>query len=140
MNYTKINFLNSLLDIYNLDVTSELIKFLHGEQAVLFHLKHHGKTIPSDISEKLSITKSRMTTIISSLVKKEMIEIKQDKTDFRKKNIKLTKKGLKEIDKIELEILKMFDYYIEKLGIEKLKNLTVLLNETVKIMEGNRND
>lgn len=134
------DFTESLIGIYKLDIIKELTAFLQGEQAVLFALNVTGTIHPSEISEKLNLTRSRTSMIISSLKTKDLINIEEDQTDRRMTNISLNEKGLKQINEKEDEALKIFDYLLDQLGEEKVKSFTTLINETVNIMKGVKNE
>lgn len=135
MNLDK-RFSNSLLNIYNLDIIKYFIRFLQGEQAVLFALYIGNEKHPSKISEKLDITKARMSGIIKSLKEKDMIETKPDLNDKRKTTLFLKVNGRNFIKTKEEEILNVFKYFHQQMGDEKILKLTELLELTSNIMKG----
>lgn len=137
---TKVEFTEALLEIYKLEAITELVAFLQGEQAVLFALSIGGVLYPSQISDKLNLTRSRTSMIISSLKNKGLILLKEDEKDRRRTNVKLSDKGLELITKKQNDVLKLFDYLLRHLGEEKVAKFTALLNETVAIMEGAKNE
>lgn len=128
-------FTNSLLGIYNLEIIKYFIRFLEGEQAVLFSLYIGQENQPSKISEKLDITKARMSSIIRSLKHKNMIETHRDLKDKRKLNLILKKEGREFIKEKELEILNLFNYFQKQMGEDKILQLTKLLEEITIIMK-----
>lgn len=132
---TKEKFIKSLIGIYNLDIINYFMNFLQGEQAVLFALYIGDEHNPSKISEKLGITKSRMSNIITKLLKKDMIETKSDVLDRRKIVINLKESGRKYIKEKEIEILTIFEVFYLKMGETKIKQLSELLEETTLIMK-----
>lgn len=131
----KERFSMSLLGIYNMDFTKQLIQFLQGEQAVLFALSVSGVLNPSDMSDKLGLTRSRMSMILTSLKKKELIDLQTDEKDRRRTNVELTKKGKQFITEKENDVLIYFDTYVDKMGYEKVEHLIKLINETVEHMK-----
>lgn len=132
---TKEKFIKSLIGIYNLDIINYFINFLKGEQAVLFALYIGDEHNPSKISEKLGITKSRMSNIITKLLEKDMIETKSDVLDRRKIVINLKESGRKFIKEKEIEILTIFEIFYLSMGETKIKQLSELLEETTLIMK-----
>lgn len=131
----KHKFTNSLLKIYNLDIINYFVEFLSGEQAVLFSLYINEGTNPSFISEKLNITKSRMSSITKSLIKKDYIEVKKDKLDKRKSILLLKPKGKTFIQNKETTILNIFNKLYEKMGEKKILKLSLLLEEVANTMD-----
>lgn len=132
---TKEKFIKSLIGIYNLDIINYFINFLQGEQAVLFALYIGDEHNPSKISEKLGITKSRMSNIITKLLEKDMVETKSDILDRRKIVINLKESGRKFIKEKEIEILTIFEIFYLSMGETKIKQLSELLEETTLIMK-----
>lgn len=131
----KKNLSDALLGIYELDITQKLTLFLQGEQAVLFALSVAGISNPSIMSAKLGLTRSRMSMILTSLKKKDMIYLETDEEDRRRTNVILTKKGKKFISSKEEEVMSFFDIYIENMGEKKVLQLIDLLNDTVSNMK-----
>lgn len=131
----KYKFSNALLGIYNLDITKMLIQFLQGEQAVLFALSVGGVLNPSDLSDKLGLTRSRMSMILTSLNKKGEIILETDENDRRRTNVTLTKSGRDFVKVKENEVLGFFDFFIDQMGHEKVESLIELINETVSYMK-----
>ena len=131
----KEKFIKSLIGIYNLDIINYFMNFLQGEQAVLFALYIGDEQNPSKISEKLGITKSRMSNIITKLLEKDMIETKSDVLDRRKIVINLKESGRKFIKEKESEILTIFEVFYLSMGETKIKQLSELLEETTLIMK-----
>ena len=132
---TKEKFIKSLIGIYNLDIINYFMNFLQGEQAVLFALYIGDEQNPSKISEKLGITKSRMSNIITKLLEKDMIETKSDVLDRRKIVINWKESGRKFIKEKESEILTIFEVFYLSMGETKIKQLSELLEETTLIMK-----
>lgn len=138
---TKNTFVLALFEIYNLDIINVLLKFLQGEQAVLFAIKYNENLTATDLSKKLAITKSRVTSIISSLVNKNYLKVSKDPSDLRKQKISLTEEGNKFIIEKENEANQLLEHFYLKMGEKDIKVLTKLLFKTAQIMkEVNSND
>lgn len=131
----KENFIKSLIEIYNLEIINFLLEFVQGEQAVLFAMYLSKIDTSSKLAEKLNVTKSRMTFIINNLLKKEYIETYQKDDDKRIKYLNLTNLGTKYIKEKEQMALSVLTIYVDKMGDDKILNLTDLLNDTTKIMK-----
>ena len=132
----KNEFLKSLTNIYNMEMINFFFEFLQGEQAVLFAMKMSGLNTASAISEKLNITKSRMTTIVNNLIKKNFVESMPSPTDGRVKILELKEDGFNFIENKELESLAFLELYMKHMGDQKIIQFTKLLNETAEIMKG----
>ena len=138
---TKNTFVLALFEIYNLDIINVLLKFLQGEQAVLFAIKYNENLTATDLAQKLAITKSRVTSIISSLVNKNYLKVSKDPSDLRKQKISLTEEGNKFIIEKENEANQLLEHFYLKMGEKDIKVLTKLLFKTSQIMkEVNSND
>lgn len=138
---TKNTFVLALFEIYNLDIINVLLKFLQGEQAVLFAIKYNENLTATDLSKKLAITKSRVTSIISSLVNKNYLKVSKNPNDLRKQKISLTEEGNKFIIEKENEANQLLEHFYLKMGEKDIKVLTKLLFKTAQIMkEVNGND
>jgi len=90
------------------------------------------------IAQRLDVAKSRVTKLISGLVRKGLVESIEDPKDARVKLISLTRKGkekCKEIEVFQLEIhekiLSQFDPEERSHIMRALENLTMAM-ETVK--------
>lgn len=130
------NFIEALLNIYNMEHIKFFLEFLQGEQAVLFAIKFSNLKTSSDISEKLGVSKSRLTKVLNNLKRKKYIHFKQSSEDKRYKYIYLTSLGEEYIKTKESTALMIFETYLNKMTSEKIITFTKLLNETVSIMEG----
>lgn len=138
---TKNTFVLALFEIYNLDIINVLLKFLQGEQAVLFAIKYNENLTATDLAQKLAITKSRVTSIISSLVNKNYLKVSKNPNDLRKQKISLTEEGNKFIIEKENEANQILEHFYLKMGEKDIKVLTKLLFKTAQIMkEVNGND
>ena len=132
---TKEQFIMSLLEVYKLEPINVLLAFLHGELAVLFTIKYNEMHLAVDLSKKLDLSKSRLTSIIAGLKRKKFIKITKDELDKRKQIITLTKIGNEFISKKEEMAIEVLNIYFEKMGEEKILTLTSLIEESVKYMK-----
>ena len=134
-NNLKNELIEALLQLYISNQASSIAEMLEGEHAVLSYiLKEEQDVTPTNISIKLGITKSRVTTILNSLHEKELVLLKRKSDDRRKIIVSLTEKGEEDIvSKLVLldnKIVKL----IKELGIEKSTTLIGILNDINQII------
>ncbi|MDL2292842.1 MarR family winged helix-turn-helix transcriptional regulator [Acholeplasma sp. OttesenSCG-928-E16] len=140
MESLKGKLTNSLLNIYRLDFVSTLGDFLYGEQAVLFNLSIIKDSDIGTIGENSNISKSRMSAVIKSLLRKKYITIKNDPKDKRKKIVILSKTGQMYINEKLIEAEQILNDCISKMGKEKTKELIDLLDYMSERMGFNGTD
>ena len=131
---TKNKFTKTLLNIYQLQVTDVFKVFLEGETSVLFLLLSNRDTVltPSQIAEKLGITKGRVTVMLNSLLEKELIEMNVSKEDRRKYEVSLTSKGMKEIGGYMKIADEKVNEILSEIGEDKANELIEILNLIIR--------
>lgn len=134
-NNLKNEFIEALLQLYISNQASSIAEMLEGEHAVLSYiLKEKQDVTPTNISLKLGITKSRVTSILNSLHEKELVLLKRKSDDRRKIIVSLTEKGeeaiVSKLIVLDNKILKL----IEELGVEKSITLIEILNDINQII------
>ena len=124
----------TLYSIYDSDIFAPIMEFLQGETRVLlFLLMNRNKEIyPSDLSEALNVTKQRITSILSSLRKKEFVVMELSKKDRRRMQVFLTYKGKKHIIVKEKIAENLIDTLIDRLGYDNVKQLSTILEMVVR--------
>ena len=130
----------TLKKLMRLPSAADLSGFLEGETAFMLALKHNGDkpNTPSVLSEELNVTKGRITAIINSLSRKDMVRLEKIDGDRRKINVRLTDAGLKFIDAKLESVNKFLGCFIERVGRDKAENLVQLLEYTAKPLEDAR--
>lgn len=128
---------DSLLGIYQLEAINHLKIFLEGEIGLMFLLFQAGNQgmPPTVISEKLQVTKGRVTAMINSLNEKNYIEITMFPDDRRKLLIFLTKEGIAFLSEKMIIGERYFDIMIERIGEHKTIELIDLISEIVDKMK-----
>ena len=128
---------NVLFELYRLDIIKEIAGLLEGEQSVLLALGYYNATTQTEICAITGIAKNRMSAIISSLNKKDMVCVEPHKDDSRKKTVILTKLGQDTIEDKTLlltqNIKRMFGY-LEPSEVDKLIEILE------KIIKGEKNN
>ena len=126
-----------LTKIYGLKITHRLSEFLEGELSVIMTLKEapSQKLHPSELSEKLNISRARMTVLIRKLSAKNLVVVRQSLKDKRRSIVTLSDEGIAHAIKKTDEINLYLSRYLHALGIEDTKRLVSILEKSYHIME-----
>lgn len=130
------NFCNTLKNLVSLPSGRDLSAFLEGETAFLFIIKDFGDkpATPSQLSEELGVTKGRITAIINSLTRKDMVRLEKVDGDRRKVDVRITEKGKNYIDEKLASTNAFLRSFIDKIGRKDAEELMRILNRTVEVM------
>ncbi|HNZ40992.1 MAG TPA: MarR family transcriptional regulator [Clostridia bacterium] len=90
---------------------------------------------PSDLSDKLNLSKSYITAVLNSLEKKELIVRTLDTADRRRLPVRITDKGRQIFDNMAAKELEQTDILVSGLTREKTLNLISLLNQASDILD-----
>ena len=121
---------NILFQILGNKKNANLIESLRGENAVLTYLVHHPEEIhPSELAEKLSLVPGRMTDILKTLEKKDMIRREKDPEDRRRVLVMITPKGIRNVTERREQIRLQYSGLYETLGLENTVKLIELLEK-----------
>ncbi|MCP5100251.1 MAG: MarR family transcriptional regulator [Chloroflexi bacterium] len=93
------------------------------------HVGGHTELNPSEISEKLGVSRNTISSLIRNLETDEFIERKLDKQDRRKFNISLTTKGDKLVQKYTSQHMRTVANCFIALTTEEQDQLSNLLNK-----------
>lgn len=134
------NFCNTLKNLVSLPSVRDLSAFLEGETAFLFIIKDFGDkpATPSQLSEELGVTKGRITAIINSLTRKDMVRLEKVDGDRRKVDVRITEKGKNYIDEKLASTNAFLRSFIDKIGRKDAEELMRILNRTVGVMRDER--
>lgn len=132
----KDKLIESLGKIYYMEAFSQLTEFLQGELYVLHFLsENHSREVnPSMLSDKLHMSRPRITAALSALRKKGYVETEMSVDDRRRILVKLTLEGLNFIEDKQKTVEANIDLFIEGLGEANLSELIRLIELTVDIM------
>lgn len=130
------NFCNTLKNLVSLPSVRDLSAFLEGETAFLFIINDFGDkpATPSQLSEELGVTKGRITAIINSLTRKDMVRLEKVDGDRRKVDVRITEKGKNYIDEKLASTNAFLRSFIDKIGRKDAEELMRILNRTVEVM------
>lgn len=118
---------NYIIYIHN-NKMKNFFKFAQGEKRALLELSlANADILPSNLCQKLGVSKQRITSILNSLYEKKHITINIDETNRRKTNIKLTPIGKKYIDKLSSDVLKELNKTLSKISSEDINKLTEII-------------
>ncbi len=121
---------NILFQIIGNKKNANLIESLRGENAVLTYLVHHPEEIhPSELAEKLSLVPGRMTDILKTLERKDMIRREKDPEDRRRVLVMITPKGIRNVTERREQIRLQYSGLYETLGLENTVKLIELLEK-----------
>ena len=92
----KLELIDSLEKIYYMEAFSQLAEFLQGELYLLRFLSlNKGEEIgPSELSERLHMSRPRVTATISTLRKKGFVNTELDKKDRRRLKVRITRTNM----------------------------------------------
>lgn len=135
------NLLNQLIlsleKVYYMEGFTHLTEFLQGELYILHYMSQNlQKEInPSTLSEKLHMSRPRVTAILNTLKKKGLVETEQDKEDRRRLTVKITEKGLILINDKQAKAKEYFNLFIDSVGEENARELISIINLAVSEMD-----
>ena len=129
--------LTSLYQILELDAFSVLDDFLQGETLLLRALMlSEGRPVnPSDLSDALHLSRSRITAALSALRRKGLVKMRMSEADRRRQDVTLTEEGLAVISEKVGQLNAYFDQLVEGLGGRETHRLIHLIERCVAVME-----
>lgn len=135
----KDELLVAISELFSSDFFVQLTQTQQGEIAVLLFIYRYSEpTNPSLISDCLSISRARVTAIITSLSEKGLVRYEHSKIDRRRLMVVITDKGIEKIkerlDKLENRILNI----LIKLGLERSQTFIDIITEIVNNVEEER--
>ena len=132
----KDKLIDSLGKIYYMEAFSQLTEFLQGELYVLHFLSQNkGMEInPSILSDRLHISRPRITAALTALRNKGYVETEMSEDDRRRILVILTDEGLTFIENKQKNVENNFELFVEGLGEENASELIRLVELTVEIM------
>ncbi|MGI6631738.1 MAG: MarR family winged helix-turn-helix transcriptional regulator [Bacillota bacterium] len=145
MNHLELrNSLTTALSrLYEMEAFSCLAEFLQGELNVLYHLSQSGKSEvnPSILSDKLRVSRSRITAALSSLRRKGYVRMEISEEDRRRMRVILTPEGASFFRKKQIQVEDYFDMLVKGMGEKDVKELIRLINRSIELVgkepEGN---
>lgn len=111
-------------------------KFAEGELAVLQYIAEAGEAVnPSQISDYMTLSRSRVASILSSLRQKNYVDMEIDSADRRKMSVSITAEGKKFFKARRNELSKQIDRFIDALSAENAELFVGCLEQAVRAFE-----
>ena len=105
---------------------------------ILYLQQMEGKSpvTATDLCRKMQLLKSQINKILTSMEKQGLIERVRSENDRRKMEIRLRPEAAEVYMAAHERILKIMEYVCDHLGQEQAQQLTVLLSEAVRAIDG----
>ena len=133
--------MTSLARMYDMEAFSHLAEFLQGELHILHYLSQnsHSEINPSVLSDKLHVSRSRITAALSTLRKKGYVTMEMSENDRRRMKVSLTSDGEAFIRGKQEEVVRYFDVLVDGLGEGNVLDMIRLIELSVGIMDNEEN-
>jgi DNA-binding MarR family transcriptional regulator len=120
-----------------MEAFGQLAEFLQGELYLLrfLALNNDEEIGPSELSERLHMSRPRITATISALRKKSFLVTELDEIDRRRLKVKITEEGIAYIIKKQANVEENFTEFINGIGEKDTRELIRIVDLAVKIME-----
>lgn len=140
-NNLKLHLIESLEKVYYMEAFSQMAEFLQGELYLLKFLaiNRDQEFNPSELSEKLHMSRPRITTAISALRKKNYVTTELDEVDRRRLKIKATENGIAFVMEKQKKVEENFDLFISGIGEKDTLELIRIVDLAAEIM-GNKDN
>ena len=99
-----------------------------------------GEVYASSISEKMHISRARVAVILKKMENKGLVERNPSSNDARIEVLKMTKKGLQELEFLQEGIIQKIIKLIDQLGYEKCNEFFDTAIKIKNILQGDEND
>lgn len=125
----KLELLQALQEMYDMETVAPLMEFCHGEMRVLLYLSSNElkEICPSNLSDALFVTRQRITSILTALRKKSYVTMNPSEADRRRMQIKLTDTGKHYIKDKKQFIEQYMDLLIHRIGEDNSQDLLRLI-------------
>ena len=132
----KFKLIESLEKIYYMEAFSQMADFLQGELYILRFLFLNKDEIigPSELSNRLHMSRPRVTATIAALKKKGFVITKADEIDRRRLRINISKKGLEFIKDKQESVENNFEEFVTGIGEKDTLELIRIIDLAVDIM------
>lgn len=135
----KLELLQSLQKMYDMERIAPLLEFCQGEMRVLLYLDSHKADLseihPSDLSQALFVTRQRITTILATLRKKGYVVTEASRSDGRRMRVTISEAGLDYVREKRALADAYFEFLIESLGERDAAEFNRLIKRTVEKLE-----
>lgn len=133
------NRLTSVLSqMYDTVAFTSLAEFLQGEMHVMYnlYLNKDMEINPSILSDNLHVSRSRITSALSSLREKGYVTMEISESDRRRMCVQLTYEGEEFIKSKMQNVEYYFDNIVQGLGHKNTEELIRLIKLGIDVMDG----
>lgn len=125
-----------LARMYEMEAFNSLAEFLQGELHVLQYLCRHcdAEINPSLLSDKLHVSRSRITAALSALRRKGFVTMEVSDEDRRRMRVLLTPEGASYLQSKQERVERYFDQLVQGLGEKNTRELTRLIELSIEIV------
>lgn len=134
--------LNAIMDVlgrlYEQEIPRELGEFYRGETKLLYALDNMGadSISPSELSDKLGITRARITAAVTALEKKGFVSRTMDAGDRRRMEISLTPAGRTHIYEKYRDLSQLARDLFSHLSQGEIESLIAILQKIADLNAG----
>lgn len=131
--YEQANY--TINHILNVRIKENLPSDLTMEQlSILRYLYRVDVSTPSELADAMCVGKSTITSIITRMVNKELIERVPSEHDRRVIHLKLTEEGKRQFDELDEVIHNILLPYLNKVEKEEAEQLITILEKLVQVL------
>jgi DNA-binding MarR family transcriptional regulator len=128
--------MEALASMYEQEACGALTEFLQGELRVLFYLSLHRQreVYPSLLSEKLHVSRPRITAALAALRAKGYVSTRVSEKDRRRMQVQITESGAAYLRSKQEKVEEYFNRLVEGLGEENVRDLIRLIHLSNQII------
>ena len=125
-----------LRELYELKSIGKLMEFCQGEMRILLYLYAHAQEVvyPSLLSYELSVSRQRITSILTALRKKGYISMQPEENDRRRVRISLTATGMAFVAKKQTAVEAFVSRFISDFGSENVQQFIADIDRAVHVL------
>ncbi|MCD7729434.1 MAG: MarR family winged helix-turn-helix transcriptional regulator [Clostridia bacterium] len=127
----RSELMEQLWQLSKLDIMSYICEITEGETAVLYYLYNGDSATPSQISDALGLSRSRVANILRTLRGKDCVTMVMADDDRRKMLVSLTAEGREQMQGKIAFLESYVDLYMDELGDTAATVLTDIIKKTV---------
>ena len=132
----QAELIDILQTLYDTEALTPMMEFCQGEMRVLLYLlAREEKVYPSQLSESLAVTRQRITTILSAMRKKGLIQMEIEEEDRRRMSVTLTETGRTEALEKQQNAYRYLEQMMLLLGEEDSRELVRLMHRCTELVQ-----
>lgn len=113
-----------------------------SQLTLLIHFTHKPERswMVTELAEVMEMNQPGITKIVNVLINKHLLSVETDKTDRRKRHLKITDKGLKACSTVMASLLPDVSYIFEQWQDEDLSTMRQHLEQMMGWLDNHRDD